>query len=164
MDAKEFLDKLDLSDPKTASRAKSALKVKVAKASADGETEGSSGELYTTTLGTCSCIDWTRRKDKENPCKHQIALALAIMEQGGADTSELVAKFKGKPEAPKEDKPKPAPKPRKGHTLAFCFKEGDPVYDRLCELGKENGYANVNALCYDIVVKWVADHSAETDF
>lgn len=160
----EFIQRLDKSDINTVNRAKSSKKITVMGISEGmADTGGSEGEVYHTTLGTCSCVDWTRRKNKDVPCKHQIALARYIIEHSGDESenasilSPLNEISMTEAEKKKADSPKPS-SPKKGHTLAFAFKEGDERYDRLCELSKSYGYTNVNSLCFDIVDTWIKRH------
>lgn len=164
----EFIQRLDKTNTNTINRAKSSKKIEI-NGFSEGMADivGSEGEVYHTTLSVCSCVDWTRRKDKSFPCKHQIAVARYIITHTGDESdnasilSVLDEMSMTEAEKKKAEKPvvsKPESKSKKGHTLAFCIKDGDDRYERLCELSKSYGYANVNSLCYDIVMEWIKRH------
>lgn len=153
MQSLELLDSLDMED----SRVKAAQKVKVLSVDSEGagEVAGRSGEVYLVTIGSCTCVDWVRRKDKEHPCKHQIALALKIARDVDAD-SPILERFKPK-EKPKAEKKESVKKdPR--ITVAFSYKADDPRYQRICDLAKEKGYTNTNSFVFDIVDDWLKNH------
>lgn len=153
MKALKLLDRLDLSD----SRVTAAQKVKVLSVDSEGagEVAGRSGEVYHVTMGTCTCMDWMRRKDLEHPCKHQIALALKIARDVDADYP-ILERFKPK-EKPKAEK-KEAVKKDPRVTVAFSFKADDPRYQTICDLAKEKGYTNTNSFVFDIVDDWLKNH------
>lgn len=160
----KFLSGLDKTETKTASRIKSANKVLIHSVDDEGRGDiiGSGGEVYHATLGTCSCVDWTHRKDKEIPCKHQIALAVAIIEGSGDEeqNAALLSDFKKtekkaeKKAEKKEVKEKKAPT---RHTVAFSYRLDDPRYEFLCEMAELKGYGkkDVCAMCFDIIDEWI---------
>ena len=157
--AVEFLNKLDETNSKTASRIKSSQSVVANLTDTEkclGESIGSTGEIYKVTLGTCSCTDWTHRKDKEIPCKHQIALAVSILHKEGMDDtdpilSRFVTKYKTKPKSTNVDN-----KPKKNSRLIFmAYAKDDTRFERLIEKAKELGYKDTNSLCFDIINAWL---------
>ena len=153
-----FLSGLDNAEAKTSSRIKSSQKVSVSVLDdGTGEAVGSEGEVYHPTLGTYSCVDWTHRKDKEIPCKHQIALAVAIIEGTGDEeqNAALLSDFKKteKKAEKKEVKEKKAPT---RHTVAFSYRLDDPRYEFLLGMAELKGYGkDVCGMCFDIIDQWI---------
>ena len=107
-----FLNGLDMTDDRIISRIQNAESIEILSmdenGACKGEAIGSCGEVYRSTLGTCSCIDWTHRKDKEIPCKHQIALAMAFIKKTGndAENAQFFNSFNEKIDICKIDKKK----------------------------------------------------------
>lgn len=152
----KFLSGLDKTEAKTASRIKSANKVLIHSVDDEGRGDiiGTNGEVYHATLGTCSCVDWTHRKDKEIPCKHQIALALDIIQSTGdaEQNAALLSDFK-KPD--KKDEKKAEKKAPTNHTIAITYDLNDPRYELLCRVAADKGYKTASALCMDIIDAWI---------
>lgn len=149
-DALALWDSLDKSDYVVFSRVQRLKKCEVLSLGemyADVTSGDNDGNAYHATIGTCSCVDWTRRKDKEHPCKHQYALMhKAICEAG---TDEEKDRYLTEYAAACKLKAPPKPKPN-----SICFLLSDAEF---AAISKHADFVGVSThqFCKDLVLTWL---------
>ena len=151
----QWLQSFSFDDPDIINRFRNSRNIEILSISDDiSEAIGSQGDVYRCTLGTCSCIDWTHRKNKEIPCKHQFALAIEIIKQTGSDDDNqqflsIVNKLHMESTS---DRSFSAPNTK---SMSIRFNLHDPRFIVLSRLSQELGFRGPGYLAFDIVDKWI---------
>jgi len=105
------------------------------------------GEVYHTTVASCSCVDFSKYLHKKKPCKHILSLALCmnVIDESG---SPLYASEAAN--APREDAP------FTGKKFAFCGRMKTITQSRAAAEVEKRGGAKANANNADVLI--VGEH------
>jgi predicted nucleic acid-binding Zn finger protein len=148
----QFLKALDISEAKISSRIKNAQKIDILTQDesdeCQGEVIGSSGEVYVCSLNHCTCRDWKYAKGNIRVCKHQIALALALIQKTeNPECHAFLTMFKKSNQTAKENQ--------------VILKFTNEQYQDLEEWAVRMEYPDVHRMCMDIINSWLKNKKAD---